>query len=618
MKQELAESKANENELDKYKTKLRKAQNKALGAELKQAVGSAWQSAGLTGFGGALFGNKIAKNKLKELHPEWSEDDIRKGARALQGQAALDALANFAKQLENQINDIAGAQGAIDTRLQGSKGRTWLGSRWKAMSQDVVMNVGMSPLVKQADVVTNLKNLVGQGIAFDVEQRAFLQTISDRIATTFSATDATLLKLVRIQQQDTTAARLGMESALTAFLNNMYETTEYMQSAAADIRSQLYEASALMGAASATGFEFQVQKWLGSLYSVGFSNASGIAGALGKLAAGDISGITGGGMGNLMVMAANRANMSVADILADGLDESETNQLMQAMVNYLAEIYGETKGSNVLAQQFASVYGVTASDLKAAANLAKSTSTIAKNNLDYNGMMGRLTSMANSMYARTSTGGMMQNMFDNLKYSTANSMANNPALYAIYSIASMLDSTVGGIAIPSIMAMGTGFDLETTVADLMRVASLGTGLLGGVGTMIAGLAKGSGGGFSGSGMLKAFGINGGLNSVSRGSGMGFTAAGVSSGVSESGYIGNANGGDVQSKTMTDATDDANNQVQAKKDENDDLKLKDVNESIVSIYNLLNEVTMGTKKLHVDIDDTFSWTTAVDGSGFGRF
>ena len=118
----------------------------------------------------------------------------------------------------------------------------------------------MSPFIKQADAVNNLKNFVGKGIAFNVEQRAFLDTISEKIATTFEATDASLLKLVRIQQADSTAARLGMESALTAFLNNMYETTEYMSEIADDIRGQIYEASALMDATDATEFEYQVQK----------------------------------------------------------------------------------------------------------------------------------------------------------------------------------------------------------------------------------------------------------------------------------------------------------------------------------------------------------------------
>lgn len=136
---------------------------------------------------------------------------------------------------------------------------------------------------------------------------------------------------------------------------------------------------------------------MGSLHSVGFNNTSGLAGALGKLAAGDISGITDGGYGNLLVMAANRANLSVAELLASGLDDSSTNALMQAMVEYLGGIYDETKNNKVVAQQFANVYGLTASDLKAAANLAGSTQNIYKNNLNYSGMLGQLNSMADSM-----------------------------------------------------------------------------------------------------------------------------------------------------------------------------------------------------------------------------
>lgn len=136
---------------------------------------------------------------------------------------------------------------------------------------------------------------------------------------------------------------------------------------------------------------------MGSLHSVGFNNTGGLSGALGKLAAGDISAVTDGGYGNLLVMAANKANLSIAEILADGLDDSKTNQLMQAMVEYLGQIYAETKNSKVVAQQFASVYGLTASDLKAAANLYGSTTNISKSVLNYSGMLGNLNRMADSM-----------------------------------------------------------------------------------------------------------------------------------------------------------------------------------------------------------------------------
>lgn len=478
------------------------------------------------------------------------------------------------------------------------------------MSETITQNVGVSPFVKQEKVVENLKTLVGQGISFNVEQRAFLDTVSEKIATTFEATDASLLKLVRIQQADSTAARLGMESALTAFLNNMYETTEYMEQAAAEIRSNIYEASALMSAEDAVEFEYQVQKWMGSLHSVGFNNTSGLSGALGQLAAGDISGITDGGYGNLLVMAANKANLSIAEILAEGLDDSKTNALMQAMVEYLGGIYDETKDNKVVAQQFANVYGLTASDLKAAANLASETINIHNNNKSYSNMLNQLNTMADSMWQRTSVGGMMDNLMENFKYTMAAAMGNNPVLYSIYSMGGMLRDLTGGISIPAIgaWAMGNGSEvnLNATVADLMQAGAMSGGILSGIGQLIAGLAKGSGGGFSGSGMLKAFGINTtGTTTVTRGNGL-ISATTISgSDTSLSGFIGNEDSSAIVDKTLTDANDDADKQVAQALEELNETTIDTVDEHIVQIYTILQEVVSGASKLHI----TYSGDTA---------
>lgn len=128
------------------------------------------------------------------------------------------------------------------------------------MSRDITAVAGISPLVKQSDIANNIQSMVTSGIAFNVEQRAFLQTIKTKIADTFDATDGTLLRLIRIQQQDSTASRLGMESALTTFLNNMYENTEYLKQVATSVKSGLKEAMSLMSAVDAVGFEYQVQK----------------------------------------------------------------------------------------------------------------------------------------------------------------------------------------------------------------------------------------------------------------------------------------------------------------------------------------------------------------------
>lgn len=128
------------------------------------------------------------------------------------------------------------------------------------MSTDITGIAGISPLIKQSALAERVNQMVGQGIAFNVEQRAVIQELSGKIATTFDAANGTLLRLVRIQQQDTTAGRLGMESALTAFLNNMYETTEYMNSIATSIKGSLEEAMSLMTGENALSFEYQVQK----------------------------------------------------------------------------------------------------------------------------------------------------------------------------------------------------------------------------------------------------------------------------------------------------------------------------------------------------------------------
>ena len=284
------------------------------------------------------------------------------------------------------------------------------------LSDTITGSVGVSPYIKQSDIVNKVKELVSSGIAFDVEQRAFLATISEKIATTFDANDSTLRRLIRLQQQDSTAARLGMESAMNAFLNNMYENTEYLGSLSSSVRGQLEEAQALLSTEQAVELEFQVQKWLGSMYSVGVSDSTvnKLATAIGQLASGDISGITSGGANNLLIMAANEAGVSLEGILKNGLDASQTNILLQAMVNYLANIYNETKGSKVLQQQFANIYNLSASDLKAVTNLANDNNqtikTIANNNLTFSTAYTQLQNMANTMYQRMSLGSMMGNV----------------------------------------------------------------------------------------------------------------------------------------------------------------------------------------------------------------
>jgi hypothetical protein len=532
--------------------------------------------------------------------------------------AAMNALANLAQQLNAQTDKIGAKQAPIDTRLQGSRvNDKILGSYWKQLARDMNKIGAVNPYFTQDDFANNIEALVNKGISFDIKQRAFLMTIQEKIANTFDVADGTLLRLVRIQQQDTTAGRLGMESALNSFLNSMYETSEYLSDVASSVRSSLGEMQALMEGAAATELEFQVQKWMGSLYSVGMSQdaVQSIAQTFGQIASGDVGGLTGNGTGNLLIMAANEAGMSIADILQDGLNADETNTLMQAMVNYLAEIAETSSDSRVVQQQLANVFGVKASDLRAATNLASSLKDVSKQDLTYSGMLGQLNKMANSMILRTSTGEMLTNVWDNVQYTMATQMANDPILYLLPRVATLLEDYAGGIDLPFINVMGFGVDLNTSVAQLMNVAAMSGSILGALGPMISGLASAA----SGSVMLNLAGINtsGKAPVIARGSAQPLQHLSGSS-LSESGYVGNASGDDVKNATLQDAEDSKKKQlVEAKDEENvEDVSTK-ADLAVVNIYNLLEEVAHGSQSLRVRIINTNGMGGIGGSSGGGH-
>ena len=518
--------------------------------------------------------------------------------------AAVTAVSAFAKQLEVQINEIAGYQTEIDTRLNGSNLEQHKGSYWDKLQKEMMSIGAINPYYKQADFANNIKDLVDRGIAFDLKQRAFLMTIQKKIATTFDVADGTLLRLIRIQQQDSTAGRLGMEVALNSFLNNMYENTEYLKTVAAGVRGSLEEMQALMEGAAGAEVEYQVQKWLGSLYSVGMSQeaANSIASALGQIAAGQIEGITNGGAGNLLIMAANDAGIPIADILTNGITAEETNKLLKAAVNYLADLADSAKDNKVVQQQLANVFGVKASDLRAAGNLVipGSMGAISGNTLNYGGMVSQLIDMASTMGDRTSLAEMVENFKGNLKYTLASSVASSPVSYLIYNMASMLDDTVGGIDLPFLNVMGFGVDLNTTVADLMRVAAMGGGILGSLGEIVSGL----GSSFSGRSMLSKMGITSksGLQITPRGEGISMAAGGTpGSSQSQAGVAGNSSGSDVKDSTIQESEDSKDKQMIEAKEEEEANKVDFLNETVLKIYELLNAVATGENSFKVKVE-----------------
>jgi hypothetical protein len=208
-------------------------------------------------------------------------------------------------------------------------------------------------------------------------------------------------------------------------------------------------------------------------------------------------------------------------------------------------------------------------------------------------------------------GEMLDTAFENFSYTMSSSLYNNPMLYATYQIASLLKSAGGGGNIPFINIKGFGLDLNTTLADLLTFGAVGGSALGGIGKLVSSLA--TGGGFSGSGMLKAFGVDfdSGISMLQRGE-PGLLATTKGATISESGFAGNENSEDVKKKTIDDASADGKKQIAEAKAEDEDIKIKQLDEHVLDIYNLLLDFAVGTRQMNVKISTSgmpSSWTTA---------
>ncbi len=453
---------------------------------------------------------------------------------------------NLTQEFNSIMSEYAKYQIGINTRLQGTE-KTFSG-----MSEMIKNNIGITPYVKTQSMFENLNKLTELGIVYNLEQRAFLESIADNISTTFDATNSTLLRLVKLQQSDSTAARLGLETSVTQFLNRMYEDSSYLNNNFDTVAGALIEATSQMSNTATIQFEYIVQKWLGSLSSVGLSDStvSSLAQAIGYLGSGNISGLESmGGMRNLLVMASSRSgNLNYADMLAQGLDSSQTNELLKSVVEYIQEI--ASTNNKVVQSQYASLFGITLSDMTAAKNLRTSLDDIANSTLNYAGAINELTSSMSSIGSRMSVATMMDNVWSNLQYGLATNIADNPMLFALWKVTDMIQGLTGGINIPFITAVGTGVDVNTTVENIMKLGLVGVSTLGMMGDLISGI----GNTFDPSKMLTKMQIGSEAGQTRRGSGLDFIRAsrGVQRTVSASTYIGNTSGSDIQESTLAES------------------------------------------------------------------
>lgn len=411
---------------------------------------------------------------------------------------ASQALVKGAGLVSDKINQYAEAantsfaeyMGKVDARMQGTD------KTYSEMTDLISTNLSVSPYVQVQKVMEQLQQGATQGIAYNLEQRAFLNTIKDKIAHTFDTFDSNLMRIIKIQQADSTVARLGMEASLTKFYNRMYEDSQYLNSLFDTVSGAIVDATSQLSKEASTEFEYVVQKWLGSLSSVGVSDnaISSIASGLNMLGSGNASGLANNNsLQVLLAMSAAKSGQSYADLLLNGLNADNTNLLMVNMIKYLRDVFSGSD-NNVVKSAYASIFNLSMSDMKAITNLSNDKlSNVFDTMMNYSSMENETSNQLNQVIKRTTIPVMLQNLYENALYGVAYDQAKSPLMFGMKSMLDFMRATDTDIVIPAISAFGSGINLNgTTVQDLLGIGMMGAQGLLLMGNILGGLFSGGG------------------------------------------------------------------------------------------------------------------------------
>lgn len=518
----------------------------------------------------------------------------------------LNGALNIGSSFNQGIKDYASLYSkyaaSIDARVQGSS------ESFSAMSKLVRKNLAASPYVKQADMLDNLNNLITKGIAYNIEQRAFLASVSDKMVTTFDVLDDTLLKMIKLQQADSTQARLGMEATLTKQFNQMFKDTSYLSTTFDSVSQAIFDTSAQLGRAQAVEFEYIVQKWLGSMSSVGVSDQTltQLAEGLNHLGTGNVEALASNqALQNLFVTAANRAGLEYSQILTQGLNADTANKLLGSIVDYTREI--SQTSNQVVRAQYGQLFGVTMSDMTAIMNLsAEELSSISKSMLSYSGAIQETAAQLEAIPKRMHVSELIDNVVENFKTGIASNIASNAGSYITWQIIDFVEQLTGGIAIPTISVMGSGVDLETTVTGLMKTGMVGVSTIAQIGTILSGL--GNRGGLN----LDSWGYEDAL----RRDGAGFNGitSGYTSTTSGSAYIGSSSGSDMATHSVASASEEGNEQIKSsqEQEDNDPNSTKNI---LIFIRDLLEDLRSGDT-MQVTVANTSAIPVSINTLGTG--
>lgn len=381
-----------------------------------------------------------AKESIKYLAEDF-KDNFGKNVEKL----ASSLQSSLSGQLDSTINSYIDNYQSMISSLVGAN------KDWESITDNLNNALSANSLVRQENVYKNLTELIKAGISENVEQRAFLETISDDLNLLLDTQTGSLARLIRLQDASIAENRVAIEYSLREFLNQNYQTSEYIKDSYLKVADSISELQAINTTSIASSIESALQTWLGSYYSVGVSDStiSNLASAINSLGTGDLSNINSN-ISKLVMMGAATSGKSYGNLLTNGITAEDVSAIMSGITDYAKSI----EGNNVVRSQWASLFGLSISDLEALKNLniANNTQTVSS---DINKLFD-----AYANFVPTTVG--LKNTFENLMFTTATNIASNDALYGSYFVTDILEKSGIGSALSSLGSSIASMGLKKT------------------------------------------------------------------------------------------------------------------------------------------------------------
>ena len=381
----------------------------------------------------------------------------------------LSSISSMVSAINNKMGEyidqaatsIASYYGAINANLYGY-------SDYKTISGTAEVLSG-NTLVKQTDYLSQIASLSADGIARDIEAAAILQTIKDRTLTSFDVSNDSLRRLIRLGNEQVYQSQFGLELQLKKVLNSTFKDSGYLTSLFDSVTDAIMDASVAQKS-DITTFNSVVQTWLGAMYSSGLSSnvVNQIASGINALGSGNVSALASDeSTQRLFLLAMDRVGLDYADILQQGLSLSDTNQILQSVVEYLGEIAGNTSDNLVLKSSYANLFNLSMTDMQAIQNLNQSMPTITEMAVNTSDALSLTQYAASSMLeANTSISEKWDNFFKNFQYSLGASVAESSALYSTWRVSSIVSNLANSITGNEVLSKIPGIGTAAKIAQL--------------------------------------------------------------------------------------------------------------------------------------------------------